>query len=74
MKIGTSIEYIPFQYIPGKLPDVLPMDYCVLSLLKNIRVLSLFKRKPSMINGLWKIVEEKWKSIPLEILRKALLS
>ncbi|GBM20803.1 hypothetical protein AVEN_108253-1 [Araneus ventricosus] len=46
------------------------MDYCTFGLLKR----ALSKRKPTTIEGLWKVVEEEWKSIPLGILRKALLS
>lgn len=70
MKTDTGIAYIPFQHIPAKSPDVSPMDYCAFGLLKR----ALSKRKPTTIDGLWKVVEEEWKAIPLEILRKALLS
>ncbi|GBN91889.1 hypothetical protein AVEN_77143-1 [Araneus ventricosus] len=70
MKTDAGIPYIPFQHIPAKSPDVSPMDYCAFGPLKR----SLFKRILTTIDGLWKVVEEEWKSIPLEILRKALLS
>ncbi|GBL97357.1 hypothetical protein AVEN_170474-1 [Araneus ventricosus] len=70
MKTDIGIAYIPFQHIPTKSPDVSPMDYCAFGLLKRV----LSKCKPTTIDGLWKEVEEEWKSIPLEILRKALLS
>ncbi|GBM73022.1 hypothetical protein AVEN_66234-1 [Araneus ventricosus] len=70
MKTDTCIAYILFHHIPEKSPDVSPMDYCSVGLLKR----ALSKRKPTKIDELWKVVEEEWKSIPLEILRKALLS
>ncbi|GBN89118.1 hypothetical protein AVEN_78869-1 [Araneus ventricosus] len=70
MKTHTVIAYIPFQHSPAKSPDVSPMDYCAFGLLKR----ALSKRKPTTIDGLWKVVEEEWKSMPLEILRKALPS
>ena len=55
MKIDLSIEFIPFQRIPAKFPDVLPMDYCAFGLLK----ITLSKRKPIDINAVWKIKKEK---------------
>ena len=61
MKIDTSIEHIS-----AKSPNVSPMDHCAFVLLKR----ALSKYKSIMIDGLWKAVE--WKSMPLEILRKAL--
>ncbi|GBO20407.1 hypothetical protein AVEN_60674-1 [Araneus ventricosus] len=70
MKTDTDIAYIPFQNIPEKSPGVSLMDYCAFGLLKRAHS----KRKPTTIDGLWKVIEEKWKSIPLEISRKALLS
>ena len=36
MKIDASIECTPIQRITAKFPDVLPMDYCAFSLLKNL--------------------------------------
>ena len=71
MKTNTGIAYITFQHIPAKSPDVSPMEYCAFGLLKR----ALSKRKPTTtIDGLWKVAEEEWKAIRLEILRKALLS
>ncbi|GBN45107.1 hypothetical protein AVEN_138587-1 [Araneus ventricosus] len=70
MKTDTCIAYIPFQHIPAKSSDVSPMDYCVFGLFKR----AISKLKPITIDGLFKVVEEEWKSIPLAILRKALLS
>ncbi|GBO46880.1 hypothetical protein AVEN_39946-1 [Araneus ventricosus] len=70
MKTDTGIAHIPFQYIPTKSPDISPMDYCAFGLVKIV----FSKPKPTTIDGLWKVVEEEWKSVPLEILRKALLS
>ncbi|GBM01398.1 hypothetical protein AVEN_236217-1 [Araneus ventricosus] len=63
-----EIAYILFK-TPAKSPDVSPVDYCAFGLLKR----ALSNHKPTMINGLWKVVEEEWKSIPLETLRKTLL-
>lgn len=45
-------------------------DQMVFNLLKR----AISKLKSTSIDGLWKVMEEKWKSIPLEILRKALIS
>ena len=45
------------------------MVYCAYGLLKR----ALSKSKPTTIYGLRKVVEEKQKSMALEILRKALL-
>ncbi|GBL78197.1 hypothetical protein AVEN_42767-1 [Araneus ventricosus] len=70
MKTDTGIVYIPFQHIPAKFLDISPIDYCALGLLKR----ALSKRKLITICELRKVVEEKWISIPLEILREALLS
>ena len=70
MKTDTSIEYIPFQYISTKSPDDSPMDYCDYGLLKRAQ----FKCKCITFDGIRKVVEEEQKLIPLEILRKALLS
>ena len=58
MKIDTGIECMHFQHIPAKSPDVPSMDYCVLDLLKR----AFSKRKSTMIDGLWKILEEEWKA------------
>ncbi|GBL93308.1 hypothetical protein AVEN_219449-1 [Araneus ventricosus] len=66
MKTDTSIAYMPFLHVPAKFPDVSPMDYCAIGLLKS----ALSKRKPTTIDGLWNVVDD-WKSIPLEILRRA---
>ncbi|GBO14483.1 hypothetical protein AVEN_94971-1 [Araneus ventricosus] len=70
MKTDTGIAFIPFQHIPSKSPDISPMDYCAFGLFKR----ALSKRKPTTIDGLRKVVEEGWNSIPMEILRTALLS
>ncbi|GBL69436.1 hypothetical protein AVEN_111809-1 [Araneus ventricosus] len=70
LKTDTVIAYIPFQYIPAMSPDASPMDYCAFSLLTR----DLSKRKPAMLDELGKVLEDEWKSIPMEILRKALLS
>ncbi|GBM27937.1 hypothetical protein AVEN_146159-1 [Araneus ventricosus] len=70
VETDTGIAYIPFQHIPAKSPDVSPMGYRAFGLLKR----ALPKCKSTTIYGLWKVVEEEWKSIPLEILREAFLS
>ncbi|GBN30660.1 hypothetical protein AVEN_237540-1 [Araneus ventricosus] len=70
METDAVIAYIPIQHIPAKSPDISPMNYRAFSLLKS----SLSERKPTRIDGLWKVVAEEWKSLPLEILRKAILS
>ncbi|GBM51342.1 hypothetical protein AVEN_110799-1 [Araneus ventricosus] len=70
METDTCIAYIPFQHIPAKSPDVSPMDYFAFGLLKR----ALSKCKPTTIDGLWEVIEEEWRSIPMEILRKVLLS
>ncbi|GBO29915.1 hypothetical protein AVEN_208472-1 [Araneus ventricosus] len=57
MTTDTGIAYLAFQHIPAKSPDVSPMDYCAFGLLK----IALSKRKPTTIDGLWKVVEEEWK-------------
>ena len=62
MKIDTSIEYIPFQHISYKSPEVSLITYCDFGLFKIV----LSKSKPTMIDGLWKIVKEEWKSISLK--------
>ncbi|GBM17952.1 hypothetical protein AVEN_111098-1 [Araneus ventricosus] len=69
MKTDTGIAYIPFQHIPVKSPDVSPVECYTFGLLKT----ALSKCKPTTIDGLWNVVQEEWKSIPLEILRKALV-
>ncbi|GBN07980.1 hypothetical protein AVEN_110779-1 [Araneus ventricosus] len=51
-------------------PDASPVDYCAFGMFTR----DLSKPKSAMIDELWKIVADEWKSIPLEILRKALLS
>ncbi|GBM32550.1 hypothetical protein AVEN_187105-1 [Araneus ventricosus] len=66
MKTDTEIAYIPFQHISQKSPYVSPMDYWAFGLWKR----ALSKRKPTTTDGLWKVVEEGLKSIPLKILRK----
>ena len=65
-----AYTYIHFLHIPAKSPDVSPIDHCAFGLLKR----AFSKPRPTTIVGLWKDVEEEWKSIPLEILRKAFLS
>ena len=70
MKNDASVEYITLQYIPAKSLDVSIMHYSTLGLLKK----ALFKYKHSTIDAARKIEEEEWKSMPLEILRKTLLS
>ncbi|GBO25282.1 hypothetical protein AVEN_236346-1 [Araneus ventricosus] len=70
MKTYTGIADVLFQYIPAKSSDVSPMDYCAFGLSKR----ALSKRKSTRTDRFWKVVEEQCKSIPLEILRKALLS
>ena len=65
MKIGTNIEHMPFQYIPGKSSNALSLDNCASGLLKK----AFSKRKFTEIDGLRKIVDEKWKSISPEISR-----
>lgn len=66
-KTDTSIAYIPSQHIAVKSLDVSPMNYCAFGLMKR----AISKCIPMTI-GLWKVVEEEFKSIPLEILGKAL--
>ncbi|GBM71830.1 hypothetical protein AVEN_159950-1 [Araneus ventricosus] len=51
----TPNEYL--KKILAKSRDVPPMDYSAFGLLK--RALSM--RKPTTIDGLWKVVEEGWK-------------
>ena len=64
MNIDTSIECMPFQQIPLKSHDASPIDCCAFGLLKRL----LSKCKPTTIDGFWKFMEEKYKSIRLEIL------
>ena len=68
MKIDTSIGYVSFQHISAKLPDVSCVVNCAFDMLKR----TLSKCKPTTIDGLWKVVDEKWKRIFLEILQKDL--
>ncbi|GBN32471.1 hypothetical protein AVEN_194331-1 [Araneus ventricosus] len=69
MKTDAGIAYIPLQHILAKSPDISSKDNCAFGLWKR----AVSKRKSTTIDGLLK-VEEEWKSIPLGILRKALLS
>ena len=46
-------SYVIFQCIPGMTLDVLSMDYCTFGLMKR----TLSKRKPTTIDGPWKVVE-----------------
>ena len=70
MKIDTSNGNMPFQHILVKSSDVSPIDYCVFGLLKRI----FSKQQPTTIDALCENAEEKWKVMPLEILRKVVLS
>ncbi|GBN54386.1 hypothetical protein AVEN_27048-1 [Araneus ventricosus] len=70
MKNDRVIAYVPFQHIPVMSPDVSPMDCFAFILLTR----ALSKLILTRIYELWKVVEVEWKSIPFEILRKALLS
>ncbi|GBN21627.1 hypothetical protein AVEN_144978-1 [Araneus ventricosus] len=70
VKTDRVIAYVPFQHTPVMAPDVSPMDYFAFILLTR----ALSKSKPTTIYELWKVVEVEWKSIPLEISRKVLLS
>ena len=54
--IGTITRYMPFQRIFRKSPDVYPINFCGLGILKRV----FSKRTPTTIDGLWKIVEEEW--------------
>ena len=64
MKTDTSIDHMPFQHIPAKSLVVPPIDYCTFTLLKK----ATLKCKPTMIDGLWKVVKEECKTTLLEIL------
>ena len=70
MKIDASTKCIPFQHIPAKSPDISSTANCAFGLLQR----AISKHKPATIDGLWKVVDEEWKSLALEILRKAILS
>ena len=61
MTIDTSIECIPFKHNPATSPDVSPMCYCSFGILKR----APSKQKPTSIDGLWKDVEDEWKSVGL---------
>ena len=63
----TGIEAVPFKCIPPKFPDVFPVDYCAFLLLKR----TLFKWHPKTLDGLWKIVKEKWSKIILDGFRNS---
>ena len=64
MKINTSTKYTSIKHFLGMSSDISPMDYCAFG---------IFKHKPTAIE-FRKILEKKWKSILLELLRKAVLS
>jgi hypothetical protein len=69
MELETGIRTIPFSDIPVKSPDASPMDFCGFGLLKR----GLGNRRPKTLNGLWKVCEEVWNTIPLHILQRSLL-
>lgn len=66
----TKINVIPFKSIPVKSPDASPMDFCVFGLLKR----ALGKRRPSTVDGLWKICQEEWNNLDPIALQRGLLS
>ena len=65
----TKIRVIPFSSMPVKSPDASPMDYCGFGLLKQ----GISKRRPTTVEGLWKLCQEVWQDIPLVFLRKSQL-
>ena len=46
------------------------MDFCAFGRMKT----ALSKRKPTTIDGIWKVIEGEWISKPLEVSRIFLLS
>jgi len=66
----TGISFIPFSDIPAKSPDLAPMDFCAFGLLKS----ALRNRRPNTLDGLWKVVNECWADIDINILRRSLIS
>ena len=70
MKRKTGINTIPFSSIPVKSPDASPMDFCAFGLLKR----ALGDRRPTTLDGLWKICQEEWSALDLVVLRRSLLS
>lgn len=67
--VETGVNVIPFKRIPVKSPDASPMDFCGFGLLKQ----RLASRRPTTIEGLWKVCQEEWANIPLPVLRRSLL-
>lgn len=65
----TGIKVIPFSHVPVKSPDCSPMDFCGFGLLKR----GLSSRRPTTVEGLWKVCQEVWYDIPLVTLRKSLM-
>ena len=61
----TKIKAIPVKHIPVKSPDVAPMNFCVFGFLKR----ALARRKPSTLEGLWKVVQDEWEKLSLLTLR-----
>ena len=51
-------------------PEVCLIYYCALELLKA----ALFKRHPKTLDRLWRIVEEEWNNINIDVLRNFILS
>ena len=69
MEVETQIHVISFTFIPVKSPDASPMDFCGFGLLKR----GISTRRPTTLEGLWKVCKEVWQEIPLTILRRSLL-
>ena len=59
--VETGVNVIPFKRIPVKSPDASQTDFCGFGLLKQ----RLASRRPTMIEGLWKVCQEEWANIPL---------
>lgn len=69
MEEETGIHSIPFEEIPVKSPDASPMDFCAFGLLKR----AMGTRRPRTLQGLWKVCQEEWLNLDMEVLRSALL-
>jgi hypothetical protein len=70
LHMETKINTIPFAHIPVKSPDASPMDFCAFGILKN----RIRHRRPTTLDGLWKVAQTEWRNLDLAVLRRALLS
>lgn len=70
MKAELGISYIDKEDIPVKTPDASPLDFFGFGYLKQ----RLGKRRARTLDGIWKISQEEWSKIDVEMIEKTFSS